>query len=98
MEKVNIYGQMEGNTLENILKTKNMEKVNIYGQMEINTLENTLKGKCMEKVNFYGPMEEVIKGNGRMGNNMGKEYSLTRRELAKKEFGNKDKELNELIK
>ena len=33
-----------------------------------------------------------------MGNNMGKEYSLAKRELAKKEFGNKVKELNGLIK
>ena len=56
MEKVNIYVQMEINTLENMLKTKCMEKVNIYMQMELNTLENILKAKCMEKVK-YGQME-----------------------------------------
>ena len=33
-----------------------------------------------------------------MGSNMGKEYSLTRRELAKKEFGKKGKELSGLMK
>ena len=66
--------------------------------MEGNILENILKIKNMDMGVLNGEMEGFILVNGRMGNNMEMEYSLTKQEEAEKEFGKKVKKLSEIMK
>ena len=49
MEKGNLYGPMEGNTLENIVKIRNMDMGIISAQMEGVELDNGKMGSDMGK-------------------------------------------------
>jgi len=49
-------------------------------------------------VNLPGLMAEYIKDNGKMGNNMEKEFILIKVKLKERENGMKEKELNGLNK
>lgn len=98
MELVYIHGMMEGVMKGHGLKIIWMVTEFILGKTVENLKDNIKKIKNMEKESILGLMEENMMGNGIMEDNMVKENISLRLDNLGKEYGNKVKELNGLMR
>lgn len=64
-EKVQKYGRMVPNMMENIKRERNTDMDIYISQMDHSMLDNFLEIRYMEKENIFGLMENLIMVNGR---------------------------------
>jgi len=98
MVLVCIHGMTEGVMMAHGLKIIWMVMEFILGKTVENLKDNTRRIKNMEKEYILGQTEENMMGNGIMVDNMVKENTSQRLVNLEKAYGNKEKELNGLMR
>ena len=92
--KENIHGQMEGNIKEAGLIINFKDTVFIHGLMGENMKASTIKIKNTDKELIHGQQESNIQEDGKMENNMVRQYLQMKKARAREVFGTKVKEKN----